>query len=55
MGRILIKSIGLEITKPVSENITQFFPFIAIEVLTVSSLHSVHCRLELSHQQGQEA
>ena len=56
MGRTLIKSIGLEISKPVTENIIQlFFPFVTIEVLNVSCLDSVHCCLELLHQPGHKA
>lgn len=56
MGRILIKSIGLEITKPVTENIIQlFFPFVTIEVLNVNCLDSVHYCLELLHQPGHKA
>ena len=48
-----MKPIGLEITKPVNENIIQlFFPFVTIEVLNVSCLDSVHCCLELLHQPG---
>lgn len=56
MGRILIKSIGLEITEPVTEKIIQlFFHFVTIEVLNVNCLDSVHYCLELLHQPGHKA